>query len=73
MRISAVDCGATGSARAAGAAGNARLTATIEHVTKLSKDEVAELTCSLAEEWKARRSASGKSGAWNRSPLRAGK
>ena len=27
--------------------------ATIEHVTKLSKDDVAELTRSLAEEWKA--------------------
>ena len=50
---SAVDCGAPGSASAAGAAGNARPTATIEHVTKLSKDEVAELTRSLAEEWKA--------------------
>ena len=51
--VSAVDCGAPGSASAAGAAGNARPTATIEHVTKLSKDEVAELTRSLAEEWKA--------------------
>ena len=50
---SAVDCGAPGSASAAGAAGNARPTATIEHVTKLSKDEVAALTSSLAEEWKA--------------------
>ena len=50
---SAVDCGAPGSASAAGAAGNARPTATIEHVTKLSKDEVAELTRSLAEEGKA--------------------
>ena len=30
-----------------------RPTATIEHVTKLSKDEVAGLTRSLAEEWKA--------------------
>ena len=50
---SAVDCGAPGSASAAGAAGNARPTATIEHVTKLSKDEVADLTRSLAEEWKA--------------------
>ena len=51
--VSAVDCGAPGSASAAGAAGNARPTATIEHMTKLSKDEVAELTRSLAEEWKA--------------------
>ena len=50
---SAVDCGAPGSASAAGAAGNARPTATIEHMTKLSKDEVAALTRSLAEEWKA--------------------
>ena len=53
MRRSAVDCGAPGSASAAGAAGNARPTATIEHMTKLSKDEVAELTRSLVEEWKA--------------------
>ena len=51
--VSAVDCGAPGSASAAGAAGNARPTATIEHVTKLTKDDVAALTVSLAEEWKA--------------------
>ena len=51
--VSAVDCGAPGSASAAGAGGNARSTATIEHMTKLSKDEVAELTRNLAEEWKA--------------------
>ena len=51
--VSAIDCGAPGSASAASAAGNARPTATIEHVTKLSKDEVSELTRSLAEEWKA--------------------
>ena len=44
---------APGSASAAGASGGARLTATIEHVTKLSKDEVAALTRSLAAEWKA--------------------
>ena len=50
---SAVDCGAPGSASATGATGNARPIATIEHVTKLSKDEVAALTRSLAEEWKA--------------------
>ena len=40
----AVGGGAPGSARAAGAAGNARPTATSEHVTKFSKDEVAALT-----------------------------
>ena len=101
--VSAVDCGAPGSASAAGAAGDACPTATIEHVTKLSKDEVAVLTRSLAEEWKAilttatpgsanvagtperpilqespkdqtastgRRSASAKSGACCRSPVR---
>ena len=50
---SVVDSGAPGSASAARAAGNARPTATIEHVTKLSKDEVAALTRSLAEECKA--------------------
>ena len=50
---SAVQCLAPGSASAAGAAGDACPTATIEHVTKLSKDEVAVLTRSLAEEWKA--------------------
>ena len=49
----AIDCEAPGSASATAAAGNVRPTATIEHVTKLSKDEVAELTSSLAEEWKA--------------------
>ena len=51
--VSAVDCGAPGSASAAGAAGNARLTATIEHVAKLPKDAVADRARSLAEEWKA--------------------
>ena len=51
--VPAVDCGAPVSASAAGAAGNARPTATIEHVRKLSKDEIAELTRSLAQEWKA--------------------
>jgi hypothetical protein len=50
---SAVDCGAPGSASAAGGASNTRPIATIEHVTKLSKDEVAALTRNLAEEWKA--------------------
>ena len=42
-----------GSASGAGAADNARPTGTIEHVTKLAKDEVAALTRSLAEEWKS--------------------
>ena len=51
--VAASHCGAPGFANAAGAAGNARLIATIENMTKLSKDEVAELTRSLAEEWKA--------------------
>ena len=51
--VSAVGCGAPGSASAAGAGGNARSTAAIEHMTKLSKDEVAEPTGSLAEEWEA--------------------
>ena len=50
---SAVECVAPGSASAGGAAGNACPTATIEHMTKLSKDEVAALTRSLAGEWKA--------------------
>ena len=40
---SAVDCPAPGSASAASAAGGTCPTATIEHVTKLSKDEVAAL------------------------------
>ena len=39
----AVDC----------AAGNTRPIATIEHVTKLSKDEVVALKSSLEQEWKA--------------------
>ena len=50
---SVVECPAPGSASAAGAADGACPTATIEHVTKLSKDEVAALTRSLAAEWKA--------------------
>ena len=53
LLVSAIDCEAPGSASATGAAGKVRLTATIEHVAKLSRDEVAELTRSLAEEWKA--------------------
>ena len=44
--------GMPGSASGAGAADNARPTGTIEHVTKLAKDEVAALTRSLAEEWR---------------------
>ena len=47
---SAVDCPAPGSASAAG---EANPTATIESVTKLSKDEVGALTRNLAVEWKA--------------------
>ena len=45
---SAVECPAPGSA-----SDRACPTATIEHVTKLSKDEVASLTHSLAVEWQA--------------------
>ena len=50
---SAVECPAPGSAIAMPAAGDVCPTATIEHVTKLSKDQVAALTQSLAVEWKA--------------------
>ena len=53
ISASVVDCRAPGSASDSGAPGNARPNATIEHVTKLSKDEVAALTRSLAQEWKA--------------------
>ena len=48
-----MQCLAPGSASATGAAGGACPTATIEHVAKLSKDDVAVLTRSLAVEWKA--------------------
>ena len=47
---SAVDCGASGSASAAAAAGNARPIATIEHVTKMCKNEVEAVTFRLAKE-----------------------
>ena len=50
---SAIECRAPGSASAMPATGETCPTATIEHVTKLSKDEVAALTQSLAVEWKA--------------------
>ena len=50
---SAVQCPVPGSANAAGAADAERPTATIEHVTKLGKDEVTALARSLAAEWKA--------------------
>ena len=50
---SAVECPAPSFASAAGAADDPCPTATIEHVTKLSKDEVAALARSLAVEWKA--------------------
>ena len=51
--VSAVDHGPPGSASAVGAPGNARPIATIEHMRKLTKDEVTALTRSLAQEWKA--------------------
>ena len=50
---SAVECPVPGSASTPGHAGPTCPTATIEHVTKLSKDEVASLTQSLAVEWAA--------------------
>ena len=50
---SAVQGLAPGSASAAGAAGDARPTATFDGVIKLSKDDVAVMTRSLADEWKA--------------------
>ena len=51
--VSAVACGEPGSASSPSAGGGARPIATIEHMTKLSKDEVAALERNLAVEWKA--------------------
>ena len=50
---SAVECPAPGSASTVGATDGVCPTATTEHVAKLSNDEVAALTRSLAAEWKA--------------------
>ena len=51
--VSAVACGEPGSASSPSAGGGARPIATIEHMTKLSKDDVAALERNLAVEWKA--------------------
>ena len=68
---SVVECPAPGSASAAGAADGACPIATIEHMTKLSKDEVAALTRSLAAEWKAVLTAAAPDSAETLSPKSA--
>ena len=51
--VSAIELTEPSAPGAAGDPAGSRLVCTVEHVTKLSKDEVAALTISLAAEWKA--------------------